>query len=160
MAPDIIFHEEPPVRWLPGVYAERYGVATKGFVDGLGVMSSWTHFLLKSSTHVLLKYCESDRRKKQLALLDSFSAFRVVSFVSDHLTVNAGSCSAGQLKDSLYPLTYLKNNNGSPGNHEANEDQETPQKKARVEQVGPRPYLSSTTEDNGNVTGMFLIVLL
>src|SRR5690349_8245804 len=96
---DSFFHEEPPVRWLPEVYAERYGGATEGFVDGLRVMSAWRHFPLKTSTHVLLKYCESDRGKKQLALLNSFSGFQVVS---DHLAINAGLCSAEQIKDNLY----------------------------------------------------------
>ncbi|KAG0059944.1 hypothetical protein BGZ90_004269, partial [Linnemannia elongata] len=119
-------------RWLPEVYAERYGGATEGFVDGLRIMSAWRHFPLKTFTHVLLKYCESDRGKKQLALLNSFSGFQVVS---DHLAINAGLCSAEQIKDTLYPSTDVKNDNGSYGSRKADIDfdgRETPpQKKAR-----------------------------
>lgn len=135
---DIFFHEEPPVRWLPEVYAERYGGSTKGFIDGLRTMSSWRHFPLKSSTHALLTYCESERGRKQLALLNSHSAFQVVS---DHLAVNAGSCSADQLKDDLYPSTNIRNSSRNLGSNKADGDQETPPpKKARVEQVEPQLY--------------------
>lgn len=107
---DRFFHKEHPVRWLPEVYAEQYGGATKGFVDGLRVMSAWRHFPLKTSAHVLLEYCESERGKKQLALLKSFSAFQVVS---DHLAINAGSCSADQMKDNMYPPTDVKNDSNN-----------------------------------------------
>ncbi|KAF9372285.1 hypothetical protein BGX21_004839, partial [Mortierella sp. AD011] len=81
-------------------------------------MSSWRHFPLKSSTHALLQYCESDHGKKQLALLASFFDFQVVS---DHLAINAGSCSAEQLKDNLHPST-VNNGSGSTGNHRTNRD--------------------------------------
>jgi hypothetical protein len=87
-------------------------------------MSTWRHFPLKIFTHVLLKYCESDRGKKQLALLNSFSGFQVVS---DHLEINADS--AEQIKDNLYPPTDVKNDNGSCGSRKADidfDDRETP----------------------------------
>ena len=94
-------------------------------------------------------YCESDRGRKQLALLDSLSAFQVVS---GHPAVNAGSCSADQLKDNLNPLTDVANDSRSPGCYEADEDQETPhQKKARLEQFKPRSYLSP--KENNNAIG-------
>jgi len=56
--------------------------------------------------HAALVTCQlastSDRGKKQLASLSSYSLFQVVS---DHLAVNAGSCSGHQLKENLDPLT-------------------------------------------------------
>ncbi|KAG0275245.1 hypothetical protein BGZ95_009031 [Linnemannia exigua] len=154
---DTFFHEEPPVRWLPEIYAERYGGTTQGFVDGLRIMSAWRHFPLKSSTHVLLKYCESDRGRKQLALLNSFSAFQVVS---DHLAINAASCSSDQLKDNIYPSTDVRNDSESHGSCKADvrgDVQETrPQKKTRVMPAEPQSRLP----DGDDITGLSPDVLL
>jgi len=150
---DIFFHEELPVRWLPEVYAERYGGSTQGFVDGLTTMSSWRHFPLKSFVHALLTYCESERGRKQLAFLSSYSAFQVVS---DHLAVNAGSCSGDQLKDNLYPSTDMRDRSQSPCRRNADNGQERPtQKRARVEPFKPRPYSSLTDGENNNGIGTF-----
>ncbi|KAF8925214.1 hypothetical protein BGZ58_001004 [Dissophora ornata] len=99
---DRFFHIENPVRWLPEVYAADHGGDTRGFVDGLRIMSVWNRFPLKSSAHALLQYCESDYGRKQLALLASVFAFQVVS---DHLAINAGSCSADRLKDNMSEST-------------------------------------------------------
>ncbi|KAG9065427.1 hypothetical protein KI688_002752 [Linnemannia hyalina] len=152
---EVFFYDEPPVRWLPEVYAELHGGDTKGFVDGVRHMSTWGRFPLRSSTRTLLEHCESDYGKKQLALLVSFFTFQVVS---DYLAINAGSCSADQLKDDLYPSGARKDS-GNPGSHTTAdidyEDQETPPpKKARVGQVTThRSHLSPTTEDGYNTTG-------
>ncbi|KAF9345272.1 hypothetical protein BGX34_004892, partial [Mortierella sp. NVP85] len=133
---DSFFHDETPIRWLPEIYAADNGGDTKGFIEGLRIMSGWRHFPLKSSTNALLQYCESDHGKKQLALLASFYAFRVVS---DHLAVNAGSCSADSLKDNLQPLD-VNSGGGSPSIRKADSDRDiqdtSRRKKIRTKAIG------------------------
>ncbi|GJJ79236.1 hypothetical protein EMPS_11640 [Entomortierella parvispora] len=144
---DVFFHEELPIRWLPEFYAERYGGSTQGFVDGLITMSSWRHFPLKSFVHDLLTYCESDRGKEQLGLLSSYSRFQVVS---DHLAVNAGSCSGDQLKENMYPF----NEDGSKGlyGQKDNGQEDRRQKKARVESSKHQPHPFLSKKENNQET--------
>ncbi|KAF9578190.1 hypothetical protein BGW38_006145 [Lunasporangiospora selenospora] len=80
----------------------------------------------------MLEYCESPRGKEQLAFLESFTAFQVVS---DHLAVNAGSYSANQLK--LHSAAAgVKTSSRSLGNHDADDTPRSTltEKKHRLDQ--------------------------
>lgn len=59
---------------------------------------------------ILLQYCESDRGKEQLELLESFSTFEVVS---SHLVVNAGIRLGSQLKYNMHSSTSHSANVGT-----------------------------------------------
>ncbi|KAF8926780.1 hypothetical protein BGZ47_002532, partial [Haplosporangium gracile] len=76
-----------PVQWLPEIYAAQKGGDTRGFMEGLRIMSKWNHFSLRASMRNLLFYCESDRGQKQLQLLRSFSSLQAEA---DDLAVNIG----------------------------------------------------------------------
>lgn len=51
------FYDNMPVQWLPELYAAQKGGDTKGFVEGLRIMSKWNHFSLRASMRNLLLYC-------------------------------------------------------------------------------------------------------
>ncbi|KAK5799764.1 hypothetical protein F5H01DRAFT_326536 [Linnemannia elongata] len=99
---DPFFYEEDAKRWLSEVYAASHGGNTSGYLEGLRVMLT--------RRHSVTIYCESDRGKEQLELLESFSTFEVVS---SHLVVNAGIRLGSQLKYNMHSSTSHSANVGT-----------------------------------------------
>ncbi|KAF9899037.1 hypothetical protein EC991_009744, partial [Linnemannia zychae] len=108
---DKFFYDRMPTQWLPEIYAAQKGGDTKGFVEGLRVMSEWNRFPLKVAMRKLLFYCESDRGQKQLQLLRSFSFLQVES---DDLAVNIGVHAVGLYKNKVAGISKSDDHSLAP----------------------------------------------
>lgn len=69
--PNPLSNDGMPTLWPPEIFAEKHGGDTDRLVEGLRIISERRRFQQSAHEHPQLNYCEFDRGKKQLELLQS-----------------------------------------------------------------------------------------